>query len=239
MTKREIWKGRIVEAVIIVGSILLAFSIDAAWETRKETIAAENYLSALKIDAESNLDQLNRTIASSEGVLQSNIRIHQYLDDPESIDPDSLNRAFGSFTAINFYRADTKTYDQLVSSGDLRLLRQDVRNSLSDWTGRLSLVKEYQEQVAIDFRTATITQYGISGTWLSTNLYNLRLNSLDGIEPRFPIDIFSLSESREFENLLSLQMLLQTDTLNSYRLLRETLTNLIEVLDQETNVNAQ
>ena len=238
MTNQNIWKGRIIEAIVIVGSILLAFSIDAAWEARKETIAAADYIRALKIDAESSLEQLDRIISSSEGILQGNILIHEYLDNPESIDPDSLNSAFGNFTAINFYRADTKTYDQLVSSGDLRLLNQDVRNALSDWTSKLSLAKEYQEQVAIDFRTATVTQYGVSGTWLSTNMYNLRLSSLDGIEPRFPIEISSLSESREFENLLLLQMLLQTDTLTAYRRLRESLTSLIEVLNQEANANA-
>ena len=239
MTKKEIWKGRVIEAAIIVGSILLAFSIDAAWESRKEMVAAENYLSALKIDAELNLERLNLTIASSERILQGNMLIHKYLDDPDSIDPDSLNFAFGMFTAINFYRPDTKTYDQLVSSGELRLLSQDVRNALSDWMGRLSLVKEYQEQVAIDFRTATITQYGISGTWLSTNLHYLRLNSLEGIEPRFPVDVSSLAESQEFENLLALQMLLQTDTLNAYRNLHETLTSLVELLNQEADVNVQ
>jgi len=231
------WKRFAVETIVIVGSILLAFAIDAAWEARQESLAAQDYIQALQVEAKANLENLDRITSGTENILESNRLIRKYLISPASVDNESLNRAFGTFTAINFLRVDTKTYDQLVASGDLRLLNQDLKDSLSNWMGRLDATKEYQEQIAIDFRTAIMTQEGIPSDWLSTNLYNLRLSTLDGFEPRFSFEIASLAESREFDNLLSLQILLQLDIIRNYATLREALTDLIATLEAASNID--
>ncbi len=77
------WKRRVTEGVVIVGSILLAFAIDAWWEGRAERAVEEDILRAAAAEVDANraalrgdlqvhddrLDRIDRFLRASPGEL--------------------------------------------------------------------------------------------------------------------------------------------------------------------------
>ena len=51
-----------VEVSVIVGSILLAFAIDAAWDTRKSNLLEHDIIASISREMEVNLADISQTI---------------------------------------------------------------------------------------------------------------------------------------------------------------------------------
>ncbi len=60
------WKRISIEAAAIVGSILLAFSIDAWWEERHERIDETEQLARLHVEFTRNIERIDERVWESE-----------------------------------------------------------------------------------------------------------------------------------------------------------------------------
>jgi hypothetical protein len=58
MTPREKWRARVAEGAVIVASILLAFMIDVAWESRGDRTFEADALAQLELDFEGYRERL-------------------------------------------------------------------------------------------------------------------------------------------------------------------------------------
>jgi len=67
MKQETPWNKLAVEAIVIVGSILLAFAIDAWWSERNETDQVNAVLAVLKLDLESSQRRLETIRSSHDG----------------------------------------------------------------------------------------------------------------------------------------------------------------------------
>ena len=128
------WLRVFVEGVVIVGSILLAFGIDAAWEGAQERDREQEVLEVLRAE-----------LASAGQALQVQLDIYVYL---ERATEDVANRleARGSgsvmvsdtlLAALVFdmsYDPPTGMTNTLLASGQLDLLRNlDLRTAIAEW----------------------------------------------------------------------------------------------------------
>ncbi|MEZ5491122.1 MAG: hypothetical protein R3F50_12500 [Gammaproteobacteria bacterium] len=224
------WKRFSIEAIVIVFSILLAFAIDAGWQYRLENKTTQSNIEALKADSQRNLSQLDRTINRVERTLQSNISLKNYMLNPETVTQAELIDAFGRFTGITQFYADTKTIDQLVYSGEMGLLNNQIQNAISVFNSRLQLAKDI-EQVALDIRHNSVIPAGIIAGWLGTALHLLQFREEDGLKPKYPVDFSSLQDNKEFEQILFLHMVVQSQYLSRFLSLRESLKDLIDTLE--------
>ncbi len=151
MKQKIPWNRFTVEAIVIVGSILLAFAIDAWWEERLERELEQDYLSGFQADLLSDggalgtaQRRIERAVFAAEHFLLlagTNLNGHwNVLRNYESptlqteFDPSSP-RWFSS--ALNFTPADS-TYITIVSNGDLR--------TIQDRKLRLALISYYRTE---------------------------------------------------------------------------------------------
>ena len=134
MIDRNVWINRGSEALIIIGSILLAFAIDAAWETRQEKALEDSVLAAIRSDMERNLRDLERVVGFHNAADEA---IRKFMD----ISP---NGAHGStlFQDPNFslgylYGIATFTpFEGSMSSENIALIGDmELRNELGNWLG--------------------------------------------------------------------------------------------------------
>jgi hypothetical protein len=134
MTGDNRWARVGVEGVVIVGSILLAFGIEAWWSRLQDLSEEQQILSALQADFVGNRDLLDEVIQTHT----TSSRIFRDLQtQPEAIDrllPDSvaavLTALYGSRTFDPFQGNLMAT----ISSGKLELIRdQSLRASLAEW----------------------------------------------------------------------------------------------------------
>jgi len=135
----------VIEGVVIVISILLAFAIDAWWDERQETVQTERMLAGLEEDCRGNLAQAREVIELHEGRRELVSRL-MGMDDARlrSIGPDSLGIYYASLYDPRSFDPATATIDALVGSGDLDLVEdEELRLLLSRF---LNVVRDSEEE---------------------------------------------------------------------------------------------
>jgi hypothetical protein len=125
------WKRLAVEAAAIVVSILLAFGIDAWWDTRKDVVEEREILIGLEIefiDLRARLDQW--ATFNRDGM----VVLEKYLSDSvEEMEPESIEWVFAYAYLINVLDQGG-ALDALLASGRLeRISDRDIRAMLVKW----------------------------------------------------------------------------------------------------------
>ena len=133
-------------AIIIVG-VLIAFQVEN-WRTERDSREQEAaQLAALRIDFLENISRLEEVIALEEGVVDAQSRLLRIANrvDPRPTDAELVGVIP---EAQSFYRlkAVMGAYQSLVSSGDLRLLRNsELRAALAEFADTLGNGYEDEE----------------------------------------------------------------------------------------------
>jgi len=128
--QRVPWKRVGVEAVAIVGSILLAFAIDAWWDNRK---AAQDEIESLELihrdlrEAQSQLDDYSKY---SRGAARSALNAYAALSGPGPWDREKIRTELIRVDRITV-RIPTAAYTEVLSTGNLRVIRdRELRDAI-------------------------------------------------------------------------------------------------------------
>jgi len=154
VTKQVPWLRVFVEGVVIVGSILLAFGIDAAWEGRQEVEEEREILMGL----EAEFVDLHTRLVNLAAFNRFGVRaVEQLLSDSlPKLDADYVDRALGVATIVNVLDQGG-ALDALLASGRLELIRdRDLRDRLAKWPDWLEDIHT-NDLSARDFAVREIT----------------------------------------------------------------------------------
>jgi hypothetical protein len=118
------WSGglarRLVEAVVIVGSILLAFWIDAAWDLRQERSLAIEQLMAVHGELTENATIIERYVVRCPRSVQgARALISQMGERPTVVAPDSLAAQVSTILQSTPPMLQGAAFEAMVSSGQL------------------------------------------------------------------------------------------------------------------------
>ncbi len=113
------WKRLAVEAVAIVGSILLAFAIDAWWEDVKDARQQAKLVTALQVDFETTKARLETSIEYADSLIARTNSFFQAAYNNELVPIDSLRHfGGGALHKIDFEPA-VSAYEGAVATGEL------------------------------------------------------------------------------------------------------------------------
>jgi hypothetical protein len=152
MLNRRRWTDLGVEGVVIVASILLAFALDAWWDSRGQRQEETQVLENLRSEFQAAGSQLDRylildqtTLASIEGILRSARAAHAAGRAQVEVATVDLARTLIAPT----FDPRTGTLDGLLASGRLGILKsENLRQRLAAWPGLLADAAE--EEVRSD-----------------------------------------------------------------------------------------
>jgi hypothetical protein len=125
------WSRFLIEGMVIVGSILLAFGIDAWWEGQQEATEEREVLIGLEADF---VDLRDRLILW-EGFNHTGVRLlDQFLSDSVAdLDRAAADSALWYVSVVNVLDQGGPL-EALMSSGRLELIRnREIRSRLSKW----------------------------------------------------------------------------------------------------------
>ena len=195
-------RGLLLEGLVIVASILLAFAIDAGWDQMRESEQERRLLAQLTDELDLFIDQLgpaSRRI--SDRVDQDSLRLLDIIHDPDDATDDSWQDAVASLGRAYEFSAATPVIDLLTADGGLQLISESrIREELSNVSSLLGVVARF-ETLQGDFIADQLMP------WLNRNIDQYavyrRTNPAwaDRSVSRFETGIETL-RSREFSNLL-------------------------------------
>ena len=130
-TQKIPWNRLAVEAVAIVVSILLAFSIDAWWDTQKDVAEEREILVGLEAEF---VDLSARLVRLSKSNRERTALIEEYLSDSAGeMSPDSIEQLFVYAFLVNVLDQGG-ALDALLASGRLeKFAARDIRVRLAKW----------------------------------------------------------------------------------------------------------
>ncbi len=124
-----------VEGVVIVGSILLAFGIEALWDGRQERAEERAILSGLHQDFLGNRERLDAVVEGHSASLQRFNHFRALSSDVlAGLPQDSLNAFLGTLYGSRTFDPFQGTLEATLSAGKLGILRDiDLRDALGEW----------------------------------------------------------------------------------------------------------
>jgi hypothetical protein len=133
------------EAVVIVASILVAFAIDAWWDTRQERDQTEAYMDALAEDFQAARAELDRAVGLHEWILDAADAIMAW--EAAGADPagcEDLRYSLALLLAFPTFDPPGGTVETILGSGRADLIEDPaLLRELTRWT---SLVQDFQTE---------------------------------------------------------------------------------------------
>jgi len=196
LTRQIPWLRVFVEGVVIVGSILLAFGIQAWWDERQERAEERQALQALSGDfeaADSDLEAQVLVIDSAAVAAAAILALvgpgadESYADSLAVLIPQIIRRPV--------FQPPMGTLEALLGSGDLRLITNDtLKAALASFPSHLAgmtLTQGYGSEVVFSHLIP----------YLNTQVPMLRFGLMARGESDFTGNPAGLLRSLEFENL--------------------------------------
>ncbi len=218
-------------AIIIIG-VLIAFQFEE-WrgerELREQEIAQ---LYALQADFTENIKRLQGVIDRQEVVVASQTRllgiIHGHQDMPNE---EALKKLVTD--SFMFFRLEEVlgAYQALVSSGDLRLIRdRSLRAAIAEFAGTLGDGYE-DEKLGLQLRVRLISEMSSSTEFLAVLEPSFRA---DGSLPdsAYDPDFKALLDNRAYRNHLTLLTYIESGQLDFYRGLLVSAKSIVGIVEQ-------
>ena len=135
MSKQIPWLRVFVEGAVIVGSILLAFGLQAWWEVRQEREEERRVLIGLESDFVQSLDRLHRVIDSHEAMVARIARLEGMSEaERAAVFPDSMWVFVEAMTRPTTFDGRDGTLDAVIASGGLVTISDPgLRDLLVEW----------------------------------------------------------------------------------------------------------
>lgn len=135
------WRLALGELVIVALGVLIALWADQWMEVRQEAAREVAYLERLQTDVEADLRSLRFSAGQARNRLAITRQVDAWLLDPDAApDPDSLVLK-AHFAGVLFPPMISRfTIDELKSTGDLRLLRNEsLKRQIADYYNQIGL----------------------------------------------------------------------------------------------------
>lgn len=139
-------RNLLVEGVVIVASILLAFAIDAWWDDRREAAERDRILGQLRKELALYQEIVPQAIESSERAAGASELLLRVIHGSESATPAELHTAIGDVGRAFEFGAAAPVFELLAGAGGFSLVTDpELRQAISDITAFISLTRQFED----------------------------------------------------------------------------------------------
>jgi len=229
------WRRLAAEGAVIVVSILLAFGIEAWWDSRSDSVQARALVTALSKDFITTGERFSEAWAAYETVLGSMERILTYAE--AGLVPESeweqidtlLSRVFYS---INTFEPPMGAVETILNSGRLDLFRdQELLGELTRWTSTINEFKTLKRAGTDHFYQSLYPFFRES-----LNLQDLDKDIPWAVPwPHDPTEAAALIMDRSFQNAIYMHYVLYHNIGEKLHGIEEAIGHISEMTDRELN----
>ncbi len=212
------WKSKIIDLLIVIIGITLAFRLNSWSESKKQDDLLQNYLTSFALENQSNIKSLVSVIDYAQlqsgkvDTLQKIMRKGSYLD-------SRLQRLSPSLLNMVTYGPSVITMENIKESGDFELIKDyKLRKKIITAYESISEIKD-QEKVLNDYVKNITRPYFFE---------KIRYRDF------YPVDDEGLIKDHRFENMIIGYGLLIKRQMSTYRRILNTLQDLQKELENDT-----
>ena len=158
MTDRSSFATPLVEGVVIVASILLAFFIDATWEDYQESRVRDELIDLLIDDFEVTRAGLREAIDLAETKAEENTRFLQIISSGEEISRDEFSALAYNFVMFDGFEPALANYEAAVGSDGLASIHSPAFSGAVAAFFEAKNVFDMHEQVGLEMYYLGSTQ---------------------------------------------------------------------------------
>jgi len=236
------WKRIAVEAAAIVGSILLAFAIDAWWDDRQDRAEEQRILVGLKSEFEQNLGLIETEFSYRNAVVDSILKIFDASVTPTSLEPEVLDKLIGDLTWWQNIKYSRGAIDGLLQSGGLSLIEnEDLSRVLASIPSRYddtAASELYDQYTTLNVIIPFLNTHSSLSQIANTAKGRPGVGTLSA-PPEYPVgepqDHTELLRDPEFLGILVQEHWNHLGAISAYESLKATLEDSIRLIDLETN----
>jgi len=226
----------IVEGIVIVLSILLAFAIDAWWDERQERIEEADILLGLQYEFVGNREELQRRITLHSEIMlaikELLVAARQGYWDLKNL---SVDEAIGRLVSPPTSDLGSGVLDAMISAGRIEVLsNRDLRVKLAAWSGVFGEVHDDEvmnRAIVFERIVPYMTRWGVPMS-RSLNIFS---------EEDWPLETRSLTQDPEamkrlltdpeFETLLEARYGFLSHTTGEYQIALVEIDKILEQID--------
>jgi hypothetical protein len=129
------WNRLLLEGVVIVASILLAFAIDAWWDERQDRQAESNQLLSIAAEIESNAERIREKLDVLAVADEAAKKFISWAGpEPRPVEQKELADTFLQMYGIGAFALLRGASERYLSGGRINTVRHDnVRKAIADW----------------------------------------------------------------------------------------------------------
>jgi hypothetical protein len=217
------WFAVSLDLLVVVVGLFIGLQIDTWWEGQKEAQYESVYLMEIREDFEANRSSLEEQIRVTEQTIGDMISLHaQSLLPAPSFSISELNTRFTSIHNMPTFVLVTRTYDNLIGSGDLKLIgSRPLKNALAKYyaaaelaavvqaTHEMELVQTFQPYIIdnLDYTAISPTEWG---TYDLVSDFPLTASNEEA-------RILDVLDTRQFRNVVVQKWVISVDLLDQFR----------------------
>jgi hypothetical protein len=225
------WPSTLTEVGLILLGLLLAFSADRAWENRQDVIRESGHIARLHQDFSATAASLDTAIAHQNRVLEAGKAILEAMADPAA--DDAVSRFSEAIPAVFDFRSPrvyTAAYDELQSSGDFGVLRdQELRLALAEFEALLRGNMAQREDIVRDEWIHRVRP--VLGSRIPSEIYLKPDHSVRRGSPESPFDtnLREVMTDLEFWNLITHRMIVASGSQGTFVRAREIAARIVDL----------
>jgi len=146
------WRQAVFEIVIVTLGILLAFGLDAAWDSYRDGRRERVHLRALVGDFQRNVEQLERSVGIEQSIVDASRRLLA-IAKAGGRDP-AVPSLMGTVFSSRQFEPIMGAYEELVGAGGLTILSDaSLRSALAQFAARVRgrYWERFSEQLYLSF----------------------------------------------------------------------------------------
>jgi hypothetical protein len=222
------WKYVVAETVIVAIGVAMALTVDAWWDERSDRAAESVYLQGLRKEFTATAFDLEEEINSSEESIVAIDELLNFMASEPVEAPSEVLKRISTALQTSILRPLTATYDDLVTSGNIGILRSDaLRNALAEWHAQLENHRRLEDHILAPL-------YIVTDEFMMRNVVVTEMYPANQVaNAPFDLKLSGLLTDREFWNLLVVRRTWTGNRRVSLEELQKMLHRIQELLDVE------
>jgi|GEM_PF-2207603 len=230
--KQQHWTGAVIELAIVILGVFIGLQVNNWNQARVEHNQLDQQLAAFESELETNRVQIKhyRTYAASQISAINEVRA-TLAAGKGNTHRGHVNSLLFHIVVIQNLHPELAAYRDLADSGGLRRLSgTPLRRDISRWELDLAQVQRLDRD-ALAYRDSIVVPYYARHMSLAAHIEHLSAFKDRGFAPsRFRNHMDQLAKSEEFDNMMVLRFVIETEILDASKKFEQSTDTLIATL---------